>query len=117
MNETDADNILFLWGTWVRAHSDLGFGRENTIGRMIRQGPGAGQVDSGQVEDMPVEVEIAERIVLKMEDIDQRVVKAKYIGRFEDNVAAKKCKCHVDDYLRRLGKSISFTAGCLAMVD
>jgi hypothetical protein len=117
MNESDADTVLFLWGEWVRANKDLGFAKENSIGRIQRQGMGAGHVNLDQTEDMPPIVEIAERIILKMDAIDQKVVKAKYLARLEDNVAAKKCRCHIEEYLRRLGKSISFTAGCLAMVD
>ena len=117
MNKSDADTILARWGSWVRTHSDIGYNKENTIGRMMREGLGAGHSDLNLIENMPPEVEIAERIILKMSKEAQKAVKVKYLARLPNNDAAKKCRCNVDQYLSLVDKAVNFTARYLSMVE
>lgn len=114
MTKDSADDLLYRWGVWSWHHFGLGYPRENTIGRVMREGPGAGHSSVKADIPMPDDIALAERAVLKMEAETRKAIKCKYILKMTDKDGSKRCRCGRTEYRNRLDQGIMFLAGMLA---
>lgn len=108
---TDAEVLLCRWGDWSRRNSDIGYSRISTIGKMMKEGGGAGYVSIAAGLAMPDDIAHAERIVCLVSIDIKRSLKAKYIWGLTERDAAEKFGCSRITHRQRIKNGIMFLAG------
>ncbi len=109
-----ADDLLWRWGDWSRHYFGLGYPRESVIGRVMREGPGAGHATVKAEIPIPPDVARAESAVLAMDGHIRQAVKYCYIQRMTIRDGAKRCRCSQTEYRDRIKRAVGFVAGWLA---
>lgn len=110
----EAEDLLFRWGRWSRDNPGLKFSSCSTLGRVIEEGPGAGQVSRGTQIPMPEPIELCEQIVLSMPSDLQDAIIAKYVHRLRDMDASKSIHHGITQYRVLVMNGVMWTAGYLA---
>jgi hypothetical protein len=121
MNNMDPDTKavhlrLEAWGAWSRNSQPREYPAATVLARVIEQGP-MGAAHSGQrlVDLMPQEVARTERAVLRLGQIDRKVVMAYYLDWAPVEMLAPRCrmrKREFENVLKRARWRISgFIAG------
>ena len=85
--------LAHVWGPWAREtpYRSLGYGRETTLGRVIREGPGAGQTTTREEPENPVAEEMEAKIV-QLTKRQQRVIRMLYVSRYRMVEVAKRLR-------------------------
>ena len=115
MTKEGAKLLLGEWGAYLRRnkYNNLGYPSENTIGRMMREGPGASQSTSPIDSYVPEYFETVNSIVCKMEKSINDAVHCRFVRRMSDKSGSESCKCSRTEFRSRIDRGILFTAGAM----
>lgn len=84
------DALLEQWAKWGKEGSGLGWPPITLLGKVMTQGF-AGAAQPGPVPEMSEAVQIAERAVLRLKEIERRVVIKHYVYWQPVEVSARYC--------------------------
>lgn len=110
-----ANHLLHEWGRWSRTHSgvSLQFPRRSVLGRVIDEGPAAGQPTNTEIP-MPNLVRITEEVLLIMPAANRVALELKFVYRLSDRVACRDMHCGHTAYRALVSAGIAYLEGYLA---
>ncbi len=119
MSPEGAKQLLKEWGGYLRSsrYQHLGYPRENTIGRIMREGPGASQSTTAIESVVPESFERVNEIVLSMANAIQEAVRCRYVQRLNNKLGSQACHCSQAEFQKRVTRGIDYTAGAFTFAN
>lgn len=110
MTKDSADNLLTRWGAWSRHSIWIGAASENIIYKMMMDSAGAAHTQINAGIPQAKDIEQADAIIAKFRKGTKKAVKMYYIARLPAQLAAQKCRCGEDEFMRRINYAIDIIA-------
>ena len=106
----EAEHFLTVWGAYTRRnkYENLGYKKENIIGRCMREGAGASQSTVPVIYDIPDDVEIMDKIMMMMPEDMRAVLECRFVKRMKDQDGAEYSNLSKSGYRNRVEQGISF---------
>ncbi len=119
LTKEGARQLLKEWGNYLRRNQyhNLGYPPENTIGRIMREGPGASQGTAPIDPPLPVYFETVNSIVCKMDKSINEAVYCRFVKHMNDRKGSSECHCSKSEFRNRIERGIIFTAGAMSFAN